>query len=154
MPLTIGDLLVKSRIPGEGRLVEILSAYGGLLASFTTLFCCALPALLVLLGFAFTSVLAFFTTIPGWQDVGTYDTALFTLSGLFLVLGFYFTYFYQPRKRGEVCELPAGGGESACSTTTRWNRRILWFSLFLYLLALVTNFWGIDWMKTQGYFNH
>ena len=55
------------------RVKEILSAYAALFVSLTTLFCCALPALLVLLGFGLTSVLTFFTAIPGWESVGAYD---------------------------------------------------------------------------------
>lgn len=131
---------------------EILTAYASLFASLATLFCCALPALLVLLGFGLTSVLTFFTAIPGWQNFGAYDIWLFPLSGVLLAVGFYFAYFRRPAE-GEVCEIPAGGRESACSTATRWNRRMLWFSLSLYSLALVMNFWGIGWMKAHGYFN-
>jgi ABC-type arginine transport system permease subunit len=133
---------------------EILSTYAALFASLTTLFCCALPALLVLLGFGLTSVLTFFTAIPGWENVGAYDIWLFPLSGGLLAVGFYFAYARQGPSQGEVCEIPAGGRESACSTATRWNRRILWLSLFLMILAVAMNFWGIDWMKTHGYFNH
>lgn len=133
---------------------EILSAYASLFASLATLFCCALPALLVLLGFGLTSVLTFFTAIPGWENFGAYTIWLFPLSGVLLAVGFYFAYFRQRPSQGEVCEIPAGGQESACSTATRWNRRILWVSLFLYSLALVVDIWGIGWMKAHGYFNH
>ncbi|MDP2735916.1 MAG: hypothetical protein Q8P12_06965 [bacterium] len=134
-------------------LREILSTYAGLFASLATLFCCALPALLVLLGLSVTSVLVFFTAIPGWQDFGAYELWLFALSGMLLAIGFYFAYFRQRSLQGEVCEIPAGSQESACATAMRWNRRILWFSLFLYSLALVVNVWGITWMRAHGYFN-
>ena len=136
------------------KIKEILTAYTALFTSLTTLFCCALPALLVLLGFGLTSVLTFFTAIPGWESVGAYDIWLFPLSGGLLAVGFYFAYARQAPSQGEVCEIPAGGRESACSTATRWNRRILWLSLFLMILAAAMNFWGIGWMKDHGYFNH
>lgn len=136
------------------RVREILSTYTALFASLATLFCCALPALLVLLGFGLTSVLTFFTAIPGWENFGAYDIWLFPLSGALLAVGFYFAFFRQGPSQGEVCEIPAGGRESACSTATRWNRRILWLSLCLFILAAVMNFWGIGWMKAHGYFNH
>lgn len=132
---------------------EILTAYGALFASFTTLFCCALPALLVLLGFGLTGVLTFFSAIPGWENFGAYDIWLFPVSGLLLAVGFYFAYSRRTPVQAEVCEIPAGGKESACSTATRWNRRILWMSLLLYVLAVVMNFWGITWMRMHGYFN-
>jgi hypothetical protein len=133
---------------------EIFSVYAALFASLATLFCCALPALLVLLGFGLTSVLTFFTAIPGWENFGAYNIWLFPLGGVLLAVSFYFAYFRQGPSQGEVCEIPAGGRESACSTARRWNRRILWLSLFLYSLALVVDVWGIGWMKAHGYFNH
>jgi mercuric ion transport protein len=133
---------------------EAVTAYLTLFTSLATLSCCALPALLVLVGFSLTSVLTAFTSIPGWQSFGQYDIWLFPLSGLLLAAGFYFTYSRQSGLQGEVCEIRAGSRESACSTATRWNRRVLWLSLSLYSLALVMNFWGIGWMKVHGYFNH
>jgi len=133
---------------------EVLSAYLGLFASLATLYCCALPALLVLLGFGLTSVLTFFTAIPGWQNFGQYDVWLFPTSGVILAAGFYFAYCRRSASQGEVCRVPSGGQESTCSTATRWNRHILWFSTFLYILALVMNYWGIGWMRAHGYFNH
>lgn len=132
---------------------EAATAYLSLFASLATLFCCALPALLVLVGLSLTGVITFFTAIPGWRNFGEYETWWFSLCGALLALGFWFAYFRQPKLQGEVCEIPAGGRESACSTATRWNRRILWFSLSLYTLALVINFWGIGWMRAHGYFN-
>lgn len=151
-----GQNLPATPVSGVQRtsVKEALSAYAALFASLTTLVCCALPALLVLLGFGLTSVLTFFTAIPGWQDFGAYDIWLFPLSGGLLAVGFYFAYARQGLSRSEVCEIPAGGRESACSTATRWNRRILWLSLFLFTLALVMNFWGIGWMRAHGYFDH
>ncbi len=130
---------------------EVVSVYAGLFTSVTTLLCCALPALLVLLGFGVTSVLTFLTAIPGWETLGQYTMWLFAVGGLVLPLGFYFAYRRAPG--GEVCEIPAGGGESACSTATSWNRRILWFSVALYLVALITDMWGMTWMRAHGYFN-
>lgn len=153
-PTSMTGPLEGARRTTPSSVQETVSTYLTLFTSLATLFCCALPALLVLLGLSLSSVLTFFTSIPGWQDFGQYDIWLFPLCGALLALGFYFAYFRQTRLQGEACEIPAGGRESACSTATRWNRRILWLSLFLYGLALVMNFWGIGWMKTHGYFNH
>ncbi len=151
--LTTGLMFDAQRVkPSSVR--EAVSAYLSLFTSFATLFCCALPALLVLLGLSLTSVTTFFTAIPGWQNFGQYEIWLFPLCGLLLAVGFYYAYARQSRFQGEVCETPASGRESACSTATRWNPRILWFSLLLYSLAVVMSFWGIGWMKTHEYFNH
>jgi mercuric ion transport protein len=144
----------KSPTLRPSNMREALSAYLSLFASLATLFCCALPALLVLLGLSLTSVLTFFIAIPGWKSFGAYDIWLFPLCGVLLAVGFYFAYSRQSKLQGEVCDIPDGSPESACSTATRWNRRILWFSLSLYALALLMNFWGIGWMSTHGYFNH
>ena len=132
---------------------EVLSVYASLFSSFATLFCCALPALLVLFGLSVTSTLAFFTSIPSWQDAGEYELWLFLGTGILLAMGFHFSYFRQGSSQAEVCEIPEGSYESACSTATRWNRRILWVALFLFGLAVVVNFWGITWMRGHGYFD-
>ena len=102
---------------------EILSAYAALFASLATLFCCALPALLVLLGFGLTSVLTVFAAIPGWQEFGAYDLWLFPVSGALLALGFYFSYF-RDSLPGEACAIPTGSGETACGVSVRYNRSI------------------------------
>lgn len=138
----------------KNSLAQAVTAYGSLFVSFSTLFCCALPALLVLLGFSLTGVLTFFTAIPGWQQVGSYDMWLFGGSALLLLVGFYLAYFVQGAPGDVKCELPQGSGGSACSIAVLWNRRILWLAFFLLLLAAAMNFWGIDWMKAHGYFNH
>ena len=130
-----------------------VSAYAALFASLTTFFCCALPALLVLLGFGLTSVLIFFTAIPGWESFGAYEMWYFAVSGGLLAVGFYLAYFHQA-PRSQNCEFSEDGTESACTTATRWNRKILWLSLALYSLAWVVNMWGIGWMKDHGYFDH
>ena len=135
------------------HLAEVVSAYAALFASLTTLLCCALPALLVLLGFGLTTVLTFFTAIPGWESFGAYEMWYFAVSGGLLTAGFYLAYFRQT-PRNQNCEISEGGTESACSTATRWNRKILWLSLSLYCLAWVVNMWGIGWMRSHGYFNH
>jgi len=149
---TLASLQETSQVIRRTGAAEVISAYAGLFTSVTTLLCCALPALLVLLGFGVTSVLTFTTAIPGWEKLGQYTMWLFAVGGLVLPLGFYFAYRRAPG-RGVACEIPAGGGESACSTATRWNRRLLWLSLFLYLVALITDMWGMTWMRTHGYFN-
>jgi mercuric ion transport protein len=138
----------------QSSLREVMAAYLSLFASLATLFCCALPALLVLIGLSLTGVLTFFTAIPGWQNFGQFDIWLFPLCAALLVVGFYFAYFRRGVAAAEACEVPTGKRKSACSTATRWNRRILWLSLFLYALALVMNFWGIGWMRMHGYFDH
>ena len=132
---------------------ETLSTYAALFASLSTLVCCALPAVLVLVGFGLTTVLAFFTAIPGWESFGIYEMWYFALTAGLLAAGFYFAYL-RHAPDDPTCEIPGGDHESACSTATRWNRRILWLSLSLYGLALVMNFWAIGWMRDQGYFNH
>lgn len=148
------NLVIAPGSPAPSTAKDVLSAYAALFASLATLFCCALPALLVLVGFGLTSVLTFFTAIPGWRNFGAYDIWLFPLAATLLAFGFYLAYRHRSAAQGDACQVPAGGQESACSTAGRWNRRILWLSLFLYGIALVMNFWGIGWMKAHGFFNH
>ncbi|MCH8818936.1 MAG: hypothetical protein IIB03_01275 [Acidobacteria bacterium] len=141
--------------PSENR-AALISTYAALFASAGTLFCCALPAVLVLMGFGLTTVLAIFTAIPGWESFGIYEMWYFALSAGLLAAGFYWAYLGHASHlpHDTTCAIPEGGHESACSSTNRWNRRILWLSLVLYGLAVVMNFWAIGWMRGQGYFNH
>ncbi len=60
--------------PARGSAVEMISAYAFLLASLTTLSCCALPALLVSFGLGLTNVLIFVTAMPCWESFGVYET--------------------------------------------------------------------------------
>lgn len=143
--------LVSPVAAGKSELREAAAAYAGLFTSLSTLVCCALPALLVLVGFGLSSVLSGFAAIPGWEALGAYTMWLFPITGVLLAGGFYLAFFRS--RAAELCEIPEGGRESACSTATRWNRRILWLSLALYAVALITDFWGIGWMRMHGYFN-
>jgi hypothetical protein len=94
--VSINSVQGSSRAPVK----EVFTAYAALFTSLATLFCCALPSLLVLLGFGLTGVLTFFTAIPGWQGFGKYDLWLFPVGGILLAVGFYLAYFRQPASQG------------------------------------------------------
>jgi hypothetical protein len=93
---------------------------------------CPTRALLVLLGFGLTTVLTFFTAIPGWENFGAYEMWYFVLSGGLLAAGFYLAYSHQALPN-QNCETSEGDTKSVCSTATRWNRKILWLSLSVLL---------------------
>ena len=96
-----------------------------LLASSTTLICCALPILLVSLGLG-AVVAALFATVPGLTWLALNKAWLFAGSGLLLVVAAW--SLYRP---GRAC--PTDPERAAlCESAWRWNRRILLVSALVW----------------------
>lgn len=107
----------------------------GVLALFTsigTLLCCALPILLVSLGFG--SVVAAVTLqLPILVTLADYKVAMFVVSGLLLMLSAWFLW------RGTRC--PADPAMAArCQRTNRWGRRIFWLASSFWLVDLTASY--------------
>lgn len=100
-----------------------------LLASSSTLICCAIPALLVSLGAgaALASLVAVFPQIV-W--VSEHKEIIFTLSALLMVVG----GVLQWRNRNAPCPIDPML-RSACLKTRKNSLRIYWFSLTLLLIG-------------------
>ena len=108
------------------RIVSFLALF----TSVGTLFCCALPALFVLLG-AGATFAALTESVPGLLLLGEYKGYLFAFAGLFLVLGWYGYRRAQP----VVCTIEAND-ESACESTQQWSRPLLIAASILYLTGV------------------
>ena len=119
-----------------------LWSYLSLFTSLSTLLCCALPSLLVVLGLGAT-VASVLTAIPWLVTLSRHKPWVFSISGILIALSFAQMYGIAPRLRGraETCpvdDLP--GGESACDTATRVARWMLWISAALYVLGFLVAF--------------
>ena len=100
-----------------------------LLASSSTLICCAIPVLLVSLGAgaALASLVAVFPQIV-W--ISEHKEAIFAISSLLMVLG----GILQWRNRNAPCPVnPAL--RDACLKTRKNSLRIYWFSVILLLIG-------------------
>jgi mercuric ion transport protein len=114
--------------------------YFSLFSSFSTLICCALPSILVLLGMG-TTVASLLSAAPWLVSFSRHKTWTFGTAGTLIALSFLMTYLIAPRLRqGEVCNAddPTTCGEvSRVSRVLLWGSAIIWSSGFFvaYLLG-------------------
>lgn len=103
-------------------LISILSLF----TSFSTLLCCALPALLVTLGLG--AVMAGLASdLPFLRTLSQYKEWVFSIATL--LIGFNFWLIYRKRPQDTACEIAEYGTETACDTASRWSKVILWVSV-------------------------
>ena len=115
------------------NMVSILSLF----TSFSTLLCCALPALLVALGLgAVMASLA--TNVPFLTSLSLYKEWTFSLAAL--LIGFNFWLVYRKKPTTLTCKIPIKGSESACDTASRWSKKVLWISAILLFIGFFMAF--------------
>ena len=129
-----------TQIPAQRAKRAALLNYFSLFSSFSTLLCCALPSVLVLLGMG-TAVASLLTAIPWLVTVSRHKIWTFSIAGVLIAASFVMTYLIAPRLRqGEVCDAddPTTCGEvSKVSRILLWGSAVIWSCGFFvaYLLA-------------------
>nr|MBD3623646.1 hypothetical protein [Sunxiuqinia sp.] len=118
------------------KLKSDFVSIASLFTSFSTLLCCALPALLVTLGMG-AVVAGMVSAFPALIALSQYKEWLFIGAGL--LIGFNFWLFYG-RKRNQACEIDEYGKETACDTAARWSKIILWISFGFYSAGLFMSY--------------
>ena len=114
--------------------------YFSLFTSFSTLICCALPSVLVLLGMG-TTVASLLSAAPWLVSLSRHKIWIFSIAGVLIATSFVMTYAIAPRLRqGAECEAnaPTTCGEvSKVSRVLLWGSAIVWSCGFFvaYLLA-------------------
>jgi hypothetical protein len=109
-------------------LTSILSLF----TSFSTLLCCALPALLVALGMG-AVVAGLVSDLPFLRYLSLYKEWTFSIAALLIAFNFWLVYRKKPQD--VACEIPEDGKESACDTASRWSKKLLWISAVLLLIG-------------------
>lgn len=133
-----------SLAPEQRAKRAALLNYFSLFTSFSTLLCCALPSVLVLLGLGAT-VASVLTFAPWLVDLSRHKVWIFASAGILIALSFVMTYAIAPRLRqGEACDAddPAACGQaSRASRILLWASAIIWSGGFFvaYLLAPILN---------------
>lgn len=122
------------RPPGTSRLL----GYLGLFSSVGTLFCCALPSLLVLLGFGAT-VASMLSAVPWLVALSRHKDAVFAVAGVLIAGNLYYTYRLAPRLLVSSGACPADD-PSACRDATRASRVLLWISAALWMSGAAVAF--------------
>ena len=121
------------------------------LAMFTTmgtLVCCALPITLVALGMGATMA-SLVSNVPFLVTLSQHTLLIFAISGSLLVAAGW--QLYRP---GRTCPTDPGLAE-LCRRTEKWNRRIFWFSILLWLVGFLAAFLALPlqvWLDGNEYF--
>lgn len=110
-----------------------LLSYLSLFSSFSTLLCCALPSLLVLVGLGAT-VASFLSAVPWLVTLSHHKDWVFIASGVLIVSNFVYVYILAPRL-GTACPID---GIGTCVPVSRTSRTILWVSAALYCCGVFT----------------
>ncbi len=122
-------------------VLSILSLF----TSFSTLICCALPALLVTLGLG--AVLAgIFSSFPFIITLSNYKEWTFVIAGSLIGLNFFLVY-RKGKEENEDCEIPGEEQETSCDTASRWSKGILWISAIMLLVGLFMAYLALPIVK-------
>jgi hypothetical protein len=127
-------------VPTQRARRAALLNYFSLFSSFSTLICCALPSILVLLGMG-TAVASLLSAAPWLVSFSRHKIWTFSIAGILIALSFVVTYLIAPRLgEGEACNAddPTTCGEvSKVSRVLLWGSAILWSCGFFvaYLLG-------------------
>jgi hypothetical protein len=99
--------------------------YFSLFTSFSTLICCALPSVLVLLGMG-TTVASLLSAAPWLVSLSRHKIWIFSTAGILIATSFVMTYAIAPRLRqGVACE---ADDPATCVEVSKVSRAILWGS--------------------------
>ncbi len=103
--------------------------YFSLFSSFSTLICCALPSVLVLLGLG-TAVASLLSAAPWLVSLSRHKIWTFSIAGTLIAASFAMTYVEAPRlQRGEVC---AADDPTTCGEVSKLSRAVLCVSALIW----------------------
>jgi hypothetical protein len=108
-------------------------SYFSLFTSLSTLLCCALPSLLVLVGLGAT-VASVVSAVPELVFLSHHKNWVFAIAGVLIASNFLYVYVAAPRlqARSGSC---SPDDPTACQTASKLSRIILWCSGVLYIIG-------------------
>jgi hypothetical protein len=122
-------LAANSQAPVERAKRAALLNYFSLFSSFSTLVCCALPSVLVLLGMG-TAVASLLSAAPWLVNLSRHKIWTFSIAGVLIATSFVMTYLIAPRLRqGEACDAE---DPTTCGEVSKVSRVILWGSAVIW----------------------
>lgn len=118
-----------SLAPEQGARRAALLNYFSLFSSFSTLICCALPSVLVLLGMG-TAVASLLSAAPWLVSFSRHKIWTFSIAGALIALSFVMTYVIAPRlQRDNVC---VADDPTTCGEVSKLSRVVLWGSALIW----------------------
>jgi mercuric ion transport protein len=122
-------MTAKSQGPVQRARRAALLNYFSLFSSFSTLICCALPSVLVLLGMG-TTVASLLSAAPWLVSLSRHKIWTFSIAGVLITMSFVMTYLIAPRLwEGEVCD---ADDPTTCGEVSKISRAILWGSAVIW----------------------
>lgn len=100
-----------------------------LFTSFSTLICCALPALFVALG-AGGALISVTSEFPQLIWISQYKIGVFVFAGFMILIGGFLRY----RARSLACPIDPELAQ-ACQSSRDWSGKIYWLSVVIYLIG-------------------
>lgn len=123
--MTADTVLGSERRAKRAALLNYFALFG----SFSTLICCALPSVLVLLGMG-TAVASVLSAAPWLVSLSRYKGWTFSIAGALIACSFVMTYVVAPRLReGEACN---ANDPTTCEEVSKVSRAFLWGSALVY----------------------
>jgi mercuric ion transport protein len=123
-------MAANSQAPVHRAKRAALLNYFSLFSSFSTLICCALPSVLVLLGMG-TTVASLLSAAPWLVSLSRHKIWTFAIAGVLIAMSFVMTYAVAPRlRKGEVCD---ADDPTTCGEVSKISRAILWGSAIIWL---------------------
>ena len=115
-----------------------VASYLSLFTSLSTLLCCALPSVLVLLGLGAT-VASALSAVPFLVTLSHHKRWVFGISGTLIAASFAYTYYIAPRLKAQElgCETQ---DPASCATASRFSKAVLWISAVLYVVGFFVAF--------------
>ena len=118
-----------SLVPEQRARRAALLNYFSLFSSFSTLICCALPSVLVLLGMG-TAVASLLSAAPWLVSLSRHKIWTFSIAGTLIAASFVMTYVVAPRlQHGDVC---AADDPTTCGEVSKLSRVVLWSSALIW----------------------
>lgn len=118
-----------SLAPEQRARRTALLNYFSLFSSFSTLICCALPSVLVLLGMG-TTIASLLSAAPWLVSLSRHKIWTFSTAGTLIAASFVMTYIVAPRlQRGDVC---AADDPTTCGEVSKLSRAVLWGSALIW----------------------
>jgi len=115
--------------PEQGMHRATLLNYFSLFSSLSTLLCCALPSVLVLLGMG-SAVASVLSAAPWLVSLSRHKIWTFSIAGTFIAASFVVSYWVAPKLRPEdTCN---ADDPSTCNQVSKAGRMILWFSAIVW----------------------
>ena len=119
--MTTTPLTAPTRRTKRAALLNYLSLF----SSFSTLICCALPSILVLLGMG-TAVVSMLSAAPWLVSFSRHKVWTFSIAGILIAASFVMTYTIAPRLRAaDACN---ADDPTTCAEVSKLSKAILWIS--------------------------